>query len=41
MLEMENVTKSFPDGDGTRNIVLDDLGLQIEEGSFVSVEEME
>jgi len=37
MLEMENVTKSFPDGDGTRNIVLDDLGLQIEEGSFVSL----
>lgn len=37
MLEMDQVSKSFPDGNGGTNVVLDDLQLTIEEGAFVSL----
>jgi len=37
MLELDRVSKSFPDSNGGQEVVLDNTNLEIEQGSFVSL----
>ena len=36
-IELNNIQKSFADGNGGQRIVLDELSLEVEQGAFVAV----